>query len=161
MVIPIRGQYEQFCNAAALAKMGVPVLDALDAGFEGMFRPWMGAEEKAPPSPGLFDGVDRQLSDAPLHPGKEACAGYAVSGCGVQLEQTAVQPVTETAGHRPARLEIYCPGYRCGVRRPGSWSRVRSRQRAAKKKATIMEMKWLLHEKIQLYIYKPSINRCN
>ena len=26
------------------------------------------------------------------------------------------------------------------------------------KKATIMEMKWLLHEKIQLYIYKPSIN---
>jgi hypothetical protein len=25
------------------------------------------------------------------------------------------------------------------------------------KKATIIEMKWLLHEKIQLYIYKPSI----
>jgi len=22
-----------------------------------------------------------------------------------------------------------------------------------------MEMKWLLHEKIQLYIYKPSINK--
>ena len=26
------------------------------------------------------------------------------------------------------------------------------------KKATIIEMKWLLHEKIQLYIYNPSIN---
>jgi hypothetical protein len=31
--------------------------------------------------------------------------------------------------------------------------------RKVKNKATIMEMKWLLHEKIQLYIYKPSINR--
>jgi len=32
-------------------------------------------------------------------------------------------------------------------------------QRAERKnKATIIEMKWLLHEKIQLYIYKPSIN---
>ena len=41
MVIPIRGQYEQFCNAAALERMGVPVLDALDAGFAGVFRSWM------------------------------------------------------------------------------------------------------------------------
>ena len=41
MVIPIRGQYEQFCNAAALAKMGVPVLKTLDAGFEPVFRKLM------------------------------------------------------------------------------------------------------------------------
>jgi uncharacterized protein (TIGR00661 family) len=41
MVIPIRGQYEQFCNAAALSKMGVPVLHTLDAGFEAAFRAWM------------------------------------------------------------------------------------------------------------------------
>src|SRR3984957_14641501 len=34
MVIPIRGQYEQRCNAAALNRMGVPVLDALDSRFE-------------------------------------------------------------------------------------------------------------------------------
>ncbi|HXB08247.1 MAG TPA: glycosyltransferase family protein [Puia sp.] len=47
MVIPIRGQYEQFCNAAALARMGVPVLDTLDANFEGVFRPWM-AQRKRP-----------------------------------------------------------------------------------------------------------------
>ena len=46
LVIPIRGQYEQFCNAAALAKMGVPVLDALDASFEGIFRPWMAQKKK-------------------------------------------------------------------------------------------------------------------
>lgn len=41
MVIPIRGQYEQFCNAAALSRMGVPVLSALDEGFDGAFRAWM------------------------------------------------------------------------------------------------------------------------
>jgi uncharacterized protein (TIGR00661 family) len=41
MVIPIRGQYEQFCNAAALSRMGVPVLETLDANFETAFRPWM------------------------------------------------------------------------------------------------------------------------
>lgn len=46
MVIPIRGQYEQFCNAAALSKMGVPVLHALDAGFEGAFRAWMGQRKR-------------------------------------------------------------------------------------------------------------------
>jgi uncharacterized protein (TIGR00661 family) len=46
MVIPIRGQYEQSCNAAALQKMGVPVLNALDAGFESVFRPWMDQKKK-------------------------------------------------------------------------------------------------------------------
>jgi uncharacterized protein (TIGR00661 family) len=46
MVIPIRGQYEQFCNAAALSRMGVPVLDALDEGFEGVFRSWMGLRKR-------------------------------------------------------------------------------------------------------------------
>ncbi|HXB95298.1 MAG TPA: glycosyltransferase family protein [Puia sp.] len=46
MVIPIRGQYEQYCNAAALSKMGVPVLHALDSGFERAFRVWMGQKKK-------------------------------------------------------------------------------------------------------------------
>jgi uncharacterized protein (TIGR00661 family) len=46
MVIPIRGQYEQFCNAAALSRMGVPVLDALDTEFEGVFRPWMAVRKR-------------------------------------------------------------------------------------------------------------------
>jgi uncharacterized protein (TIGR00661 family) len=47
LVIPIRGQYEQSCNGAALAKMGVPVLHALDAGFESTFRSLMGQKKKA------------------------------------------------------------------------------------------------------------------
>lgn len=46
MVIPIRGQYEQSCNAAALEKMGVPVLHALDAGTAKVFRTWMEQKKK-------------------------------------------------------------------------------------------------------------------
>ena len=46
MVTPIHGQYEQFCNAAALAKMGVPVLNTLDAGFEATFHQWMGKRKR-------------------------------------------------------------------------------------------------------------------
>jgi uncharacterized protein (TIGR00661 family) len=49
MVIPIRGQYEQSCNAAALERMGVPVVDGLDADFEPVFRSWMEKRKK----PGL------------------------------------------------------------------------------------------------------------
>ena len=41
LVIPIRGQYEQWCNAAALQKMGVPVLKTLDASFQPIFDQWM------------------------------------------------------------------------------------------------------------------------
>ncbi len=46
LVIPIRGQYEQSCNGAALQKMGIPVLKALDAGWEAAFTNWMGQKKK-------------------------------------------------------------------------------------------------------------------
>ncbi len=41
MVIPIRGQYEQLCNAAALKKLGVKVLNKIDASFSKEFDEWM------------------------------------------------------------------------------------------------------------------------
>jgi len=41
MVIPIRGQYEQLCNAAALEQMGITVLDRLDDTFVKAFDKWM------------------------------------------------------------------------------------------------------------------------
>ncbi len=41
MVIPIRGQYEQRCNAAALERLGVPVLNKLDQDFIPAFNEWM------------------------------------------------------------------------------------------------------------------------
>ena len=40
MVIPIRGQYEQQCNAAALEQMGVKKLDKLDDDFTDHFTEW-------------------------------------------------------------------------------------------------------------------------
>ncbi|MDR3716989.1 MAG: glycosyltransferase family protein [Puia sp.] len=46
MVIPIKGQYEQFCNAAALEKMGVTRIDTLDAAFQARFHQWMNNRKK-------------------------------------------------------------------------------------------------------------------
>ena len=40
MVIPISGQYEQQCNAAALEQMGIHKLDKLDDDFTGHFNDW-------------------------------------------------------------------------------------------------------------------------
>jgi uncharacterized protein (TIGR00661 family) len=40
MVIPIRGQYEQLCNAAALERLGVTVLQKIDASFAASFYRW-------------------------------------------------------------------------------------------------------------------------
>jgi len=51
LVIPIRGQYEQFCNAAALEKMGVPVLKTLDPAFAPLFLSWMSQKKKPVLSP--------------------------------------------------------------------------------------------------------------
>jgi uncharacterized protein (TIGR00661 family) len=47
MVIPIKGQYEQYCNAAALKKMGIPVLATAGADFAAIFRSLM--EQKSRP----------------------------------------------------------------------------------------------------------------
>jgi len=46
MVIPIRGQYEQLCNAAALESMGVQSLPVLDQSFAGVFQNWVSAKKK-------------------------------------------------------------------------------------------------------------------
>jgi len=69
MVIPIRGQYEQFCNAAALSKMGVPVLLALDDGFEQPFRAWM--EQKSRPHLHLDHSTESIVSYLMHHCGGE------------------------------------------------------------------------------------------
>jgi uncharacterized protein (TIGR00661 family) len=41
MVIPIRGQYEQQCNAAALQQMGITSLSQIDEEFSGHFINWL------------------------------------------------------------------------------------------------------------------------
>jgi uncharacterized protein (TIGR00661 family) len=42
LVVPIQGQYEQLCNAAALDQLGIPVLTKIDASFTGTFLNWIG-----------------------------------------------------------------------------------------------------------------------
>ena len=41
IAIPIRGQYEQKCNGAALEKMGVTVIEKLDEEFDQIFSRWI------------------------------------------------------------------------------------------------------------------------
>lgn len=43
MVIPIQGQYEQYCNAAALQQLGVPVVSKIDPNFNTAFFDWISA----------------------------------------------------------------------------------------------------------------------
>ena len=46
MVIPIRGQYEQLCNAAALERLGVKVLNKIDDSFGLAFDEWMQTDDQ-------------------------------------------------------------------------------------------------------------------
>jgi len=41
MVIPIRGQYEQLCNAAALSQLGVEVAEKLNIEFGIRLKKWL------------------------------------------------------------------------------------------------------------------------
>lgn len=43
MCIPIRGQYEQLCNAAALKSFGVPILSSIRESFPDEIRSWLQA----------------------------------------------------------------------------------------------------------------------
>ncbi len=45
LVIPMRGQYEQQCNAAALRQLGVPVLKKLDAAGLPLLRQWLATDQ--------------------------------------------------------------------------------------------------------------------
>ena len=45
ITIPIRSQYEQQCNAAALEKLGILKLKTIDADFKNHLHNWMNAEQ--------------------------------------------------------------------------------------------------------------------
>lgn len=47
MVMPIKGQYEQCCNAAALERLGVKAIAGLDAGFKKIFEQWVSSDKPA------------------------------------------------------------------------------------------------------------------
>ena len=46
MVIPMKGQYEQQCNAAALKLMGVPVIKSFKKKQFAKISDWLDSEEK-------------------------------------------------------------------------------------------------------------------
>ena len=46
LAIPIKGQYEQLCNAAALEKMGVDSIQSIDQNFGSVFQNWMNQKKK-------------------------------------------------------------------------------------------------------------------
>ncbi len=46
LVIPIKGQYEQVCNAVALEEMGVKRINSLDENFAAIFSNWINNENK-------------------------------------------------------------------------------------------------------------------
>jgi uncharacterized protein (TIGR00661 family) len=48
MILPIHGQYEQLCNAAALEKLGVTVVDTIDSRFPAVFNEWMSSNRQQP-----------------------------------------------------------------------------------------------------------------
>jgi uncharacterized protein (TIGR00661 family) len=46
MVLPIRGQYEQLCNAEALKNFNVPVLEEMDQSFSRTIHQWLNSEQR-------------------------------------------------------------------------------------------------------------------
>lgn len=46
MVIPMKGQYEQHCNAAALKKLGVPVMKSLKTKHLAVLQAWVESSQK-------------------------------------------------------------------------------------------------------------------
>ena len=51
LTVPIQGQYEQFCNAAALQKMGYTNLPKIDKNFAEHVKHWLSESESAHTSP--------------------------------------------------------------------------------------------------------------
>jgi uncharacterized protein (TIGR00661 family) len=46
MVIPLKGQYEQKCNAAALEDFNVMAIDTVDDNFKTLFEKWITANNQ-------------------------------------------------------------------------------------------------------------------
>lgn len=61
MAIPIKGQYEQQCNAAALTQMGIPCLSTIEKDFQYHFENWM----NTPPPPPI--DYSSSISDSLEH----------------------------------------------------------------------------------------------
>jgi uncharacterized protein (TIGR00661 family) len=45
LVIPMKGQYEQDCNAEALSRLGIPVVRTIDGDFDKILRTWIDSSQ--------------------------------------------------------------------------------------------------------------------
>ncbi|MEY2799696.1 MAG: hypothetical protein RI934_684, partial [Bacteroidota bacterium] len=59
--VPMKGQYEQICNAEALHKMGIPVVSALDDVAHPVLDQWLSTP--APTAIVFPDNLDQVFSD--------------------------------------------------------------------------------------------------
>ena len=59
--MPMKGQYEQVCNAEALHKMGIPVVHELDEAAEMLLDKWL--EEAHGPKINFPDNLSKVLID--------------------------------------------------------------------------------------------------
>lgn len=48
LCLPIKGQYEQLCNAAALEQFNVPIINSIDAAFTGHVEQWLNGPAQQP-----------------------------------------------------------------------------------------------------------------
>ncbi|RXK80917.1 glycosyltransferase family protein [Filimonas effusa] len=48
LCLPIKGQYEQLCNAAALEQFNVPIISTIDAAFSGHVQQWLNGPAQQP-----------------------------------------------------------------------------------------------------------------
>lgn len=46
MMIPMKGQYEQQCNAISAGRLGVPVLQKIDDSFTSKVKQWIGSDQQ-------------------------------------------------------------------------------------------------------------------
>jgi UDP:flavonoid glycosyltransferase YjiC (YdhE family) len=68
MVIPMKGQYEQQCNAAALKLMGVPVIPNLKQKHFEKIANWLTSEEKVKVNyPDLTRIIVRKIFEINVH----------------------------------------------------------------------------------------------
>jgi uncharacterized protein (TIGR00661 family) len=68
LAIPMKGQYEQQCNAAALKDLGVPVIKSLKKKHGGKIRQWLNSKEVVPVDyPDITEKIiDQVLAEYPV-----------------------------------------------------------------------------------------------
>jgi uncharacterized protein (TIGR00661 family) len=64
LCLPIKGQYEQLCNAAALKNFNVTILDTIDANFAFEVKKWLMA---LPPKPLILNNSTEQIVETVMH----------------------------------------------------------------------------------------------